>query len=85
MGSLANIAYAYQVRIWNMENHDEYWGSFQKIWHLAVQGYTAAKWLIDAWSWVFFAINTSLTASIMYKIMCVAPYSSVLYLLPIHV
>jgi hypothetical protein len=29
----------------------------------------AAYWLIEAWTWVFFTINTSLTASIMVKIM----------------
>jgi uncharacterized membrane protein len=58
--------------------------SSQKIYDLALKGSTAAQWLIDAWSWVFFAINTSLTASIMYKIMCVASFSFVLHLMSIY-
>jgi hypothetical protein len=70
-GSLANIAYMYEIRTRKLEFEDAYnIGAIMKIYPLALQGSTAAAWLIDAWAWVFFAINTSLTASIMAKIMC---------------
>jgi hypothetical protein len=57
----------------NIQNHQE--ESTQKAEAQSIQAFIAAQWLIDAWAWVFFAINTSLTASIMYKIMSVASLS----------
>jgi hypothetical protein len=64
----------------NMTPHltGDNWESFDKLNVLASQGRIAAQWLIDAWAWVFFAINTSLTASIMYKIMSVASFFDLL-------
>jgi hypothetical protein len=58
------------VRLSNMDADNV--DTSEEIEHIAKRGNTAAQWLIDAWAWVFFAINTSLTASIMYKIMSVA-------------
>jgi hypothetical protein len=59
MGILSNIAYIF--------------GSQSAL--RADQTSEAAHWLIVAWAWIFFAINTSLTASIMIKIMYVSKLS----------
>jgi hypothetical protein len=73
IGSLANIAYTHEVQLAiQMDQGIDDFKSIHKLYQLAFHGSVAALWLIDAWSWLFFAINTSLTASIMYKIMSVA-------------
>jgi hypothetical protein len=49
------IAYTYLFRLSVQQDES------QKTEDLAVQGINAAQWLINAWAWVLFAINTSLT------------------------
>jgi hypothetical protein len=45
---------------------------FNKLNSVYTQWASPAEWLIDAWAWVYFTVNTSLTFSIMYRIMCVS-------------
>jgi hypothetical protein len=67
IGSLSNIALSAVLR----NDRDLEWGFIQK---LIDEGQAAddsilAQKLVDVWAWFFFALNTSMTMSIIYKIL----------------
>jgi hypothetical protein len=65
LGSLSNIAYSLQIRA------AEYF-----LWDALVDEQVAlhdnlAQELSDVWAWLFFALNTTMTLSIIYKVLYV--------------
>jgi hypothetical protein len=60
-GTLANIAYASLIRVTQQKSTPS------EVEHASSQAHLANK-IIAAWAWWFFSINTTMTASIIYRI-----------------
>jgi hypothetical protein len=64
IGSLSNIALSTMLRF----NQDILDGPIQNAIEARDSAILAQK-LVDVWAWLFFALNTSMTMSIIYKIL----------------
>jgi hypothetical protein len=66
IGSLSNIALSTLLR------YDQ---DYESVYHMAggiqtmIDNDDLAAKLVDVWAWLFFALNTSMTMSIIYKIL----------------
>jgi hypothetical protein len=69
IGSLSNIALQGELRVHS--NRDENEPLSHEAWLTAQHNDILNPQLIDVWAWVFFALNTTMTMSIIYKILCV--------------
>jgi hypothetical protein len=67
IGSLSNIALGGQLRL----DRDGPYSNYTEI--LAAENdIVLNRELIDVWAWIFFTLNTTMTMSIIYKILCVS-------------
>jgi hypothetical protein len=64
LGSLSNIAYGFQIR-WDEDLDMPDMGSKANL------SDNLAQELSDVWAWLFFALNTTMTTSIIYKVLYV--------------
>jgi hypothetical protein len=69
LGSLSNIAYGLQIR------EDEV-GFYSDDDREAMRNNNLAQELSDVWAWLFFALNTTMTMSIIYKVLYVGCFVS---------
>jgi hypothetical protein len=71
LGSLSNIAYGLQIR------EDEKLLSYLELVNEKIgQRDNLAQELSDVWAWLFFALNTTMTMSIIYKVLYVGFFVS---------
>jgi hypothetical protein len=71
IGTLSNIALTAQLRV----DEDAFISSDQA--RLTAEGNAIlAQKLLDVWAWCFFAVNTTMTMSIIYKILYVSCFDS---------
>jgi hypothetical protein len=77
IGALSNISLGTQLRL---DEYSEVPQGGQKLidyynaWDRAERNSGLAQKLILAWAWIFFALNTTMTMSMIYKIVYVSPF-----------
>jgi hypothetical protein len=65
IGSLSNIALSTLLGYYQDPSSYKNEVAFETMWY----NETLAAQLVDVWAWIFFALNTSMTMSIIYKIL----------------
>jgi hypothetical protein len=71
LGSLSNIALGAQLRL--DDGLIQHYFYLEQVKASLINSVTAQK-LIDVWAWIYFAMNTTMTVSIIYKILYVARF-----------
>jgi hypothetical protein len=65
IGSLSNIALSTLLRLYQYSGRGDKLAEFRT----ALDNEALAENLVDTWAWLFFALNTSMTIAIIYKIL----------------
>jgi hypothetical protein len=76
VGSLSTIALRSELHAFDSWNWDVYSQDWEREWDKAQQSAVLCQKFILVWAWIFFALNTTMTMSIIYKILSVTSYPS---------